>query len=219
MAEPRNRTEPDHLVIRLAGAGTTTSAAFPLSHGIYTLFAAYDPPAAVRAVSIVHDTGLSLPNWPSIPAPPGDVTAPIVQQELDSGVYRLRVDTATPTCSWLLQLVLNSKTPEQAWRARRPSTPPPDEIVVRRGNPSFRVADTGHYRVRWTHNIGRYTLDLRAEDGHRIHLGARASAGDRREGAIFLGAGEWSAEMSTGADWELVLTPIVGPLGGGAQGF
>jgi hypothetical protein len=63
----------------------------------------------------------------------------------------------------------------------------------------------------------RYTL--RAADGHVVELGGADATRDHRVGSAFLGAGEWTVEMITRLSWELVVSPVVGPTGGGARGF
>ncbi len=129
----------------------------------------------------------------------------------------------------MVQVVLNSmlswEAPPRPWR---PELPPPEEMTVRSGqSPAFRVARTGYYDAAWTVGpprvIGRpmcpYSLDLRAADGHSIHMGDGTTAGDRRTSGAFLGAGRWTVDLNTTGAWQLVLTPWIGSRGGGARGF
>ncbi len=170
----------DRLAMVKTGAGPTTTASFRLPHARYTVFVDYDPPTAVTSFALLEDQGRALPDWSSITADVGEVMAPLVQHELPTGNYRLVIGTTTPTCAWMVHVVLNSilswQAPPRPWR---PSSPPPEEILVRSGeSPVFRVAQTGRYDVSWTvgedqvegHPIRPYWLDLRATDGHAIHL-------------------------------------------------
>jgi hypothetical protein len=182
---------------------------FRLPHPRYTVFNDYDPAEVVESFAIVDQRGRRRPDWAAVPAPVGMVTAPLVHEELPAGTYHIEIGTTTPTCSWDVQVVLNSmmalRTAPAAWRS--PSAVP-EVITIRGGDaPVLRVTRTGRYEVvAW--NIGEasvrpaihpYALDLRAADGHV--------------------AGEWRVEMTTSVDWELVLSPVVGPTGGGARGF
>ncbi len=210
------RVQIDRLVVRETGSGSITTAAFALPHGRYTLFVDYDPMAAARSLAITDGTGRGLQVSDA-----GGRSAPLVQHELHAGSYRLRIDAATATCSWMAQLVLNAMLSDDAPPPSWESVLPRPESVTVRGDRSrqFRITRTGHYAPAWTRGIGAYSLDLRAADGHAVHLGAQDAGGDRREGFVFLGAGDWTAEMTTGSDWHLVITPVLGPIGGGAHGF
>jgi len=75
----------------------------------------------------------------------------------------------------------------------------------------------GHYPL--PDRICPFRLDLRAADGHPVHLASGKS--DRAEWPSwkFLGAGQWAVDMDTGCDWQLVVRPMVGPSGGGARWF
>ena len=65
-----------------------------------------------------------------------------------------------------------------------------------------------------------FRLDLRAADGHRVHLGEGIENKARwPSDNTFLGAGQWTAEMATACEWELMIRPRVGPAGGGARWF
>jgi hypothetical protein len=218
----------DRLVARERGAGTAATVPFRLPRARYTVFNDYDPADAVNSFAIVDQRGRRWPDWAKIPAPVGMVTAPLVQEELPAGVYHIEVGTMTPTCSWDVQVVLNSmmslriRPPE--WRS---SSAVPEVVRARSGNASvLRVTQTGRYDAAWT--VGRpsvrpairpYSLALRAADGHVVELGGADATSDHRVGSAFLGAGEWTVEMTTSEPWELMLSPVVGPTGGGARGF
>jgi hypothetical protein len=220
----------DRLVMVKTGAGPTTTGTLRLPRGRYTVFVEYDPPTAVTSFALVDQQDRRLPDWSRVPVDIGEVLAPLVQHELPSGNYRLDIGTGSPGCAWKVQVVLNSmlswQAPPRPWRA---STTPPAEITVRSGeSPVFRVAQTGRYDLGWTvggaqvdgHPIRPYWLDLRATDGHVIHLGGTTSpTRDERTGGAFLGAGEWTVEMKTTYEWQLLIKPVVGPLGGGTRGF
>jgi len=218
----------DRLVACERGAGTTSTVPFRLPRARYTVFNRYDPGEAVTSFAIVDEDGQRWPDWAAISAPVGDVMAPLVQHELRAGVYHIEISTTMPTCSWQVQVVLNSmmalrRLPPE-WR---PSSAAPEVVRVRSGDPPIlRVTQTGQYDAGWT--VGEasvrpafhpYSLELRAADGHVVQLGAASAMGDRRAGYVFLGAGQWTVEMITNVPWELVVTPVVGPTGGGARGF
>jgi len=142
----------DRLAMVKTGAGPTTTPSFSLPHARYTVFVDYDPPTAVTSFALLEDQGRALPDWSSIKADVGVLKAPLVQHELPTGNYRLVIGTTTSTCAWMVQVVLNSmlswQAPPRRWR---PSSPPPEEILVRSGeSPAFRVAQTGRYDVSWT---------------------------------------------------------------------
>jgi hypothetical protein len=169
---------------------------------------------------VVDERGQGLPDWGAIPAAPGEVVAPLVQHVLPMGIYHLEVETWTPSCSWMVQVVLNSmlswEVPPRAWV---PFLPPPKTIKVHSGQePRFRLAQTGLFDIQLTIGDWRLgdpwfggSLDLRATDGHVIHTGS--------SNPFFLGAGEWTVEMKTSSEWHLVIAPVIGPRGGGARAF
>ncbi|HEY6397707.1 MAG TPA: hypothetical protein VIX82_09670, partial [Solirubrobacteraceae bacterium] len=68
-------------------------------------------------------------------------------------------------------------------------------------------------------------VDVIAQDGHANHLadggsgptgggGSTASDGPR-----FLSAGAWRVQVATTCSWVLTVSPWVGSVGGGAEGF
>ena len=215
----------DRLVTVETGAGTTETPPFRLRHGRYTVFAWYDPPVAVRSLTVVDERGHGLPDCGAIPVAPGEVVAPLVQHVLPTGMYHVEVETWTPICAWMVRVVLNSmlswEAPPPAWR---PSLPPPQTTGLQSGRePRFRLAQTGLYDIELTirewrsgapwfgGSVNPYSLDLRASDGHVLHLGQSTP--------LFLGAGEWTVEMKTSDAWHLGIVPVIGPTGGGARGF
>lgn len=134
------------------GVGSTATSPFRLPRARYTVFVRYDPSEAVRSFALVDQSDHRAPDWSSIGADVGDVPAPLVQHELRAGRYRVELGTSSPTCSWQVQVVLNSmlswRWPPRAWRS---SLPPPETITVSGGqDPSFRLAQTGPYDPSWT---------------------------------------------------------------------
>lgn len=214
------------------GAGTTLTAPFRLPHGRYTVYAFYDPEDAVRSFNFVDDEGHALPDWNSGSIPVSFV-APLVQQVLPAGSYHLELETATGTCSWMVQVVLNSMLSWEAPpHACRSPLPPSDRIELTRSQArTFRIAQTGFYDIRltvgdweigapWFGNaLQPYSLNLRAADGHTIHIGHATGSTGRSTSGAFLGTGGWVVEMDTSSDWHLVITPVIGPHGGGTRAF
>ncbi|HEX4754499.1 MAG TPA: hypothetical protein VH661_01945 [Candidatus Dormibacteraeota bacterium] len=192
------------------------------------MFNHYDPVEAALWFAIVDHRGRRWPDWASIPAPVGMVSAPLVQEELPAGLYHLEVGTTTSTCAWEVQVVLNAmmalRIPPPEWRS---SSGVPDVVGVRSSDaPVLHLTQTGWYDAVWTVGepsvrpaIRPYLLALRAADGHVVEMGAANATHGHRANPCFLGAGEWTVEMITGEPWELMLSPVVGPTGGGARGF
>jgi hypothetical protein len=217
----------DRLVNVITGTGTQTSSTFYLPHARYTVFPDADPPRAARSFEIVNDEGHRIfEDWRRI----GSISVPLVQTELRRGNYRIAIAMDPPTSSWTIQVVLNSmmswEAPPKPWRSR---FPPPKPIRLRGGDSSsFQISRTGHYAMDF--EIGGFrlgtpmqglmrlcdfTLTLRAADGHTL---AWRSDGHWPNGA-FLGVGQWTVEMDTDCEWQLIIRPQVGPSGGGARWF
>lgn len=225
---PRPGQQMDRLVARFIGHGSMISSAFRLPTARYTVFVDYDPADAVHAFALSDGAGRRWPDWKGMPSP-GAVTAPIVQEPLPSGRYRVEIETTMAACSWDIQVVLNSMQawaiPPRSWKALPP--PPPAVTVSGAGSPTLPVERMGNYSLDWwlgepgLHPVRRhsYALRLRAGDGHTVELGGGDDRGDHRVGAAFLGAGAWEVEMTAQAAWELTVSPMVGPMGGGAWGF
>lgn len=225
---PRRGRQIDRLVARFTGHGTMITSPFQLPRARYTVFVHCDPADAVRAFALADAAGRRWPDWHGLP-PPGNVTAPVVQELLRSATYHLVIETATDSCSWDIQVVLNSM---QSWAAPprpwTPAAPPPPAVTVNSdGVTTLVVERTGQYSVDWW--LGEpgirprvmypYTLALRAGDGHTLDLGAGDGRRDHRIGSVFLGAGEWVVEMTAQTPWGLSLNPMVGPTGGGSWAF
>jgi hypothetical protein len=175
------------------------------------------------------DSGRSWPDWTGLPAA-GFVTAPVVQELLPADMYHVEVETSTLTCAWDVEVVLNSmQSVGRAPPEWQPPSPPPAVARVHSDGPSsLSLGRTGTYMVDWTVGddgpgprrvIQPYSLRLRAADGHGVDLGAATEGGERRIDRVFLGAGQWVVEMETDVRWECMLTPVVGPTGGGSRGF
>lgn len=224
------------------GLGSVTGGALKLPHGRYTFFSYADPPDCVKSVALLDRNGRVVvddASWrrpapsppPGAPAVAGQQMVPtMVQQELSTGPYRVRV-TAKNGCAWEVQQILNyvlgSETPLKA--AARPIAP---SLDVRMGNatddPHFHIDGAGIYDVRWSVTpCDRYSGDL-VRPGSREHLGDGSAAAvppggfvgpQGMDGPMFLGAGDWTARVSTRCFWEIEVSPWRGSLGGGAQGF
>lgn len=227
----------DRLVTVLTGAGTQTTPAIHLPHARYTVFPEADPERAARSFAFVDQAGYGVrADWSNFPPDVLGLSVPLVQHELNAGSYRLTIETASPTCAWRVQVVLNSMlswaAPPPAWRQ---TLPPPAPIVLRRGDkPAFRVDQTGPYvmkfvldgfdpgSVDWRREIQRmcpFELNLRAADGHMVHLGRGTEESAEWPTGAFLGAGGWSVEIDTAGEWQLSIAPQVGPSGGGTRWF
>ncbi len=223
----------DRRVSLLTGMGSGSSSVY-LPHARYTLFMHYDPPSAVQSVNLIDRSGRGFPDWTSIPATAGEVIAPVVQEELTAGTYQLQIE-ATATCCWQAQLVLNSmlswEAPPSAFR-RTPSLRKP--IMLGSGkSPDFRTEETGTYAMllrlgdfaphiaaqRMPEAMCPFRLGLRAGDNHRLDLARGAEHEANWPSFVFLGARDWRVQMETDCEWELTVTPMVGPSGGGAYWF
>ena len=223
----------DRLVNVITATGTHTTPPFYLPHARYTVFPNAEPERSARSFALLDEAGGGVhDDWSRFPPHVAGLTVPLVQHELKAGNYRMTIE-ASPTCAWRVQVVLNSMTsweaPPRSWR---PPGPPPDPITLRSGaSPVFQIAETGDYamdlvvegfngRDLLPDRICPFRLDLRAADGHSVHLASGKS--DRAEWPPswkFLGAGQWAIDMDTGCDWQLVVRPMIGPSGGGARWF
>jgi hypothetical protein len=222
----------DRLVSLVTAIGSRTISPIDLPHGRYTLFMAYNPPAAAQSVSFIDRAGHGFPDWTSVPVTAGEVIAPLVQEELKAGTYQLQVE-ATATCCWKAELVLNSM---QSWAAPPPAwrrlLPPPQPILLGSSKSlDFRIEQIGTYATDFMidgFTIGQhvphvmlcpFSLALRAADGHLVKLGAGTKHKASWPSGAFLGAGNWQVEIETKCEWELTLRPMLGPSGGGAHWF
>jgi hypothetical protein len=226
------------------GVGSMTTAPLKLPHGRYTFFSSADPPTCVQSVALLDHTGIAVaddaPQRAAVLQPPAGVSAPVsqlgtvptlVQQELASGSYRLRVTTSGTGCAWQVQQILNyilsNELPPKP--ASPPSAPGLDVLL---GNLStdlhFHLDKAGIYHVRWSITpCARYSGDL-IRDGNVEHLGdgnaepmppGSAIGPQTSDLPMFLGAGDWTAKVATSCFWQIGVSPWRGPTGGGAQGF
>ena len=226
-------TQIDRLVKVVNGTGTQTTPAFYLPHARYTVFPDADPERSARSFALLDEAGRGVrDDWSQFPPDVVGLTVPLVQHELKARKYRLTIE-ASPTCAWRVQVVLNSmmswEAPPPAWRPRRP---PPDPITLRSGaRPVFlQIPQTGNYAIDLVvggfngspslpERLCPFRLDVRAADGHSVHLGSTEPNKGRWPSWTFLGAGQWTVEMGTRCDWQLVVRPMIGPSGGGARWF
>jgi hypothetical protein len=230
------------------GAGSVTEAPLKLPHGRYTFFSYADPATCVTGVSLLDgkgkvaaDDGLqraAVFNPP--PAAPGGSSAAVgtqmvptmVQQELPSGSYRLKVSANAPGCAWQVEQILNYVLSNEA--PLKPLIPPKAPPVdVRLGNAStdlhFQIPVAGIYDVTWSVTpCDRYSGDLVRSGGGTVHLGDGVGVTmppgsfmgpQTSDTPMFLGAGDWRAKVTTTCFWQINVRPWVGPSGGGAQGF
>jgi hypothetical protein len=156
-----------------------------------------------------------------------------VQQELGSGSYRLKITARSSGCAWEVEQILNYMLGNEA--PPKPIVPPPAPILdVRLGVISpdrhFHVDAPGIYKLDWTVTpCDQYSVDLARTGGGAIRLGDGQSMpappgggiiGPQGSGGpIFLGAGDWTAQVSTRCFWQLTIAPWRGSTGGGGQGF
>jgi hypothetical protein len=155
-----------------------------------------------------------------------------VQQELGSDSYRLKITARSSGCAWeveqILNAVLSNETPP------KPVVPPPAPTLdVRLGVTSpdrhFHVDAPGIYKLDWAVTpCDQYSVDLARTGGGTIRLGDAqpmpAPGGgiigpQGSGGPIFLGAGDWTAQVSTHCFWQINIAPWRGSMGGGGQGF
>jgi hypothetical protein len=224
------------------GVGSDTGTPVKLPHGRYTFFSYADPPNCVTRVALVNHDGTPVADDASQRAamanpPPGGPPASqqmmptMVQQELPAGAYRLKVASSGAGCAWQVEQVLNyilsNEVPPQA--AVPPSAP---SLSVTLGNSStdlhFHVEVAGIYHVRWSVTpCDRYSGDL-LRTGSLEHLGDGTAQSippgsfvgpQTSDAPIFLGAGDWTARVSTHCFWQIAVSPWRGSLGGGTQGF
>jgi hypothetical protein len=215
----------DLLVVQRTGVGPSATDGFTLPDGRYTVFVEGDPDFCYRSFTLEDDHGRGIrQDWSYLPPNVAGPGVPLVQRELPRGVYHLVMTGAKPNCPWMVQVVLNSMlykgVPPTPWRS--PLGTPAPITLTNQTNPRFGIEQTGFYDPSWTisPNPCTYAVDLRASDGHTIHLGDGTASGDsRRGGPIFFGAGSWQIEMVSACQWRFVLKPWMGDMGGGTRGF
>jgi hypothetical protein len=230
------------------GVGSITGTAVKLPHGRYTFFSSADPPACVTSVALLNQGGTAVADDASQRAaalnpPPGapagvqvsvnlQMMPTMVQQELPSGSYRLKIMANGPGCAWHVEQILNYILSNEP--PLKPLTPPmAPPVAVSLGNASsdlhFQILTAGIYHVKWSVTpCDRYSGDLVRSGGGIEHLGDGVAAAvppggylgpQSQDGPTFLGAGDWIAKVTTRCFWQIDVTPWVGPLGGGTQGF
>jgi hypothetical protein len=224
------------------GVGSMTGSAMSLPHGRYTFFSYADPADCLKSVALIDSKGTAVADDASQRAiaanPPSGFTAAstqmiptMVQQELPAGSYRWRVTSNRSDCAWEVQQILNYiVSDEPPLKAAVPPSPPALNVTL--GNSSrdlnFHIDAPGIYKVRWSVTAcDRYSGDLVSEHGTE-HLGDGAGVPaapgsyvgpQTSETPMFLGAGDWSARVTTHCFWQIDVTPWRGSLGGGMQGF
>jgi len=220
--------------------GSMTASSLKLPHGRYTFFSYSDPPECVKSIALLDQQGTAVVDDGSARAtgmgPPGSVSSQMVpsmvQEELSSGSYRLKVTTNGASCAWQVEQILNYLLSNEA--PLKPMLPTKAPTVdVRLGNAStdlnFQIPVAGIYHVKWLATpCDRYSGDLFRSGGGTEHLGDGVAAPgppgtlvgpQGQEMPTFLGAGEWTAKVVTRCFWQIEVTPWVGSLGGGTQGF
>lgn len=230
------------------GGGSTSVDPLNLPHGRYTFFSYADPPDCLKSVALIDHAGIvvaddvtartaALAALPGTTLPPPNsvsnaVVPTMVQQELKSGRYQLKVTARTPSCAWQVQQILNYVLSDEP--ALSPvAAPSASNVDVVLGNSStglhFQIPTTGLYQVQWSVTpCDRYSADLIRSDGGTQHLGDGAAVGappgtvigpQSSDSFAFLAAGDWTARVATKCYWRLEIRPQVGSMGGGTQGF
>lgn len=227
------------------GTGSVTGASLKLPHGRYTFFSYADPASCVNRVSLLDQQGKVVVDDGSQRAaafnPPPGGSAPgvntqtiptMVQQELPSGSYRVKVAASGPSCAWRVEQILNYVLSDEA--PLKPTTPPPApgvDVVLGNSNSDlhFQIPLAGIYDVQWNVTpCDRYSGDLVRSGGGIEHLGDGVAVPmppgsfigpQTSDVPMFLGAGDWRAKVMTTCFWQINVRPWVGPRGGGSQGF
>jgi hypothetical protein len=222
------------------GVGSMTAGALELPHGRYTFFSYADPPSCVRSIALLDKGGKAVVDDGSQrgvgAGPPGAVASQMVptmvQQELSSGSYRLKVTANGLGCAWNVEQILNYMLGNEApLKPLIPRKAPTVDVTL--GNLStddhFQIPVAGIYRVNWLITpCARYSGDLVRSGGGTEHLGdgvgVAAPPGGfigpmGQDGPTFLGAGDWTAKVTTKCFWQIEVSPWIGSLGGGTQGF
>src|SRR5437588_8044849 len=218
-----------------SGIGSMTTAPVKLPHGRYTFFSSADPPTCVTSVVLLDhgghlvadDTAGRSGALSQAPGAPPDVKVTVnlqmvptmVQQELPSGSYRLKVTASGAGCAWQVEEILNymlsNETPLTPMVL--PSAPVLDVLL---GNTStdrhFHVDAPGIYKVDWNVTpCDTYSGDLVRSDGGTIHLGDGRGVSVQPGGGFvgpqgtsmptFLGSGDWTARVSTRCFWQIAI--------------
>ena len=213
-----------------SGAQTTSSAHFP--HARYTFFAWSDPTSCLDDIELV-DAGGGL--WGGAVYDSGDMrtshpSRSLVQTDVPDGDYRLRVTVVAPGCSWMLEEVLNSMSTTEPAPSPQPLSTAPDGVpVVTDATTPIPILATGLYSVRWSLTLRngalcQSSLALRRSTGELEVLSLPATSGGGSgttggENEMFLIAGPRTVAGSSTCAWQVSVSPVIGPLGGGTQGF
>jgi hypothetical protein len=222
------------------GVGSMTASPLALPHGRYTFFSYSDPPNCVKSVALLDHHGSAVVDDGSqrgqILGSRGMVAAQMVptmvQQELSSGSYRLKVSTNGSGCAWDVEQILNYMLSNEApLKPLVPTKAPNVDASLGNSSPDlhFQIPVAGIYHVIWNVTpCDRYSGDLVRTGGGAEHLGdgvaAQVPPGGfvgplGQDGPTFLGAGDWTAKVATTCFWQIGIRPWVGNLGGGTQGF
>jgi len=234
----------DILLVYETGVGSQTTKSFALPHGRYTLFSYDDPAGCVRSLGLVDSHGHEVASDGAIRGgaiPPGasaqQMLPSFVQREVQAGTYHLVARTGDRSCAWMAQGILNSML-DLLGSPPDPVKPPVAnpasalQTAQGKGEGDFEISQPGLYHAKWTVTFPAtnptcaYDLSVVANDGRQEHLGdsrqgftsgGAASVGS--DGPLFLGAGRWRTVASGTCPWTLSITPWIGSLGGGTQGF
>jgi hypothetical protein len=225
--------------ITTTGVGSITATPLALPHGRYTFFSYADPPDCVKSIALLDQHGNSVVDDAShrgAAGPPGAVISQMVptmvQQELSSGSYRLKITATASSCAWDVEQILNYMLSNEAPLKPLVPTKAPG-VDVSLGNSSadrsFQIPVAGIYHVKWfVTPCDRYSGDLVRTGGGSEHLGDGVAAAVPpggfvgplgQDGPTFLGAGDWTAKVTTKCFWQIQVSPWIGSLGGGTQGF
>jgi hypothetical protein len=234
----------DSLLVDATGLGTGATHSFRLPHGRYTVFSYDDPADCIENITLVDSHGRGVASdgaFRAAPMPPGTIAQQMlpsfVQLELQEDTYHFVVRTRSASCAWMAQGILNSildllGTPPDPVKPPVATSPLPVQIAQGSSQQQFDLSQPGLYHAKWTVTFPQsdpacaYDLSLVASDGHREHLGDsghRFSSGgagsEGSDGPLFLGASRWRVAASGGCPWTLSISPWIGSLGGGVQGF
>jgi hypothetical protein len=232
----------DSLLVNATGVGSGSSHNFSLPHGKYTVFSWDDPAGCVQSLALVNSIGHEVgsdASFRSAARPPGavaDQSIPsFVQQELQADTYHLALRTGAP-CAWMAQVILNSLLDLLGARPD-PVKPPvatsePVNLGQAHADRQFEAREPGLYHVQWKVEFPAsdpacsYDLTLVAADGHREHLadssqrvGNTGAGAVGSDGPMFLAGTTWHLASSATCPWNVTISPWVGSLGGGVQGF
>lgn len=227
------------------GTGAVTTAPEHLPHARYTFFSWEDPTDCLAGIQLLDAEGkVRGGELFSRQAPAANVPTVLVQQDVPDGDYRLRVATAAPRCTWMVEEVLNSMSSQDPPPTAEPAPPAPnDAVTVTSAAPGpISITQPGLYRVGWAVTlrpgaICSYNLNLRTAAGDMEHIDQKpeptgpGQPTDQPPGgpgggafggvgmSVFLAAGTRTVSAETPCPWQLSIEPLTGPNGGGVRGF